>query len=282
MQVFTKQCRHGNFMLIRGDMISQLVDLYGEWSETEIELFSALIPRDGVCVEVGSNIGMHAVPLSRMCDAGHLYCYEPQRPIFYVLCGNLALNNRLNVVARQIGVGETNARVTFQVSDYEEPWNYGSFSIAHGFSTEADFQGVVHEDEVEIVGLDEDRLLARHDRLDFLKIDAEGLEVGVLRGARKMIAKHRPDIFVETNTVEAVRAILAELGEDYCGYWFFNARARADNFNRTNIMVGGHDSNMILRHVSRDQTLLSSGLIRVTVDFKDGTEVPIYNKFIRN
>ncbi len=279
MQVFIKQCRHGNFLLLRGDMISQLVDVYGEWSETEIELFRAIVPRDGVCVEVGSNIGMHAVPLSRMCEDGHLYCYEPQRPIFYTLCGNLALNNRLNVVARQLGVGAISGRVTLQVSDYEQDWNYGSFSLAHGFSTENKFEGMVRHDEVDVVSLDDDHLLARHDRLDFLKIDAEGLDIDVLRGARGLIAKHHPDIFVEANTADAARAILAELGEEYRGYWFFNARARRDNYNRIKFMIPGADFNIILRHVSRDQHILETALELINPGFDEPIQVPIYTNF---
>src|SRR5438445_82607 len=107
MQTFLKDCRWGRFLLIRGDMISSYVSQLGHWADIEVDLFRALLPPSGgVCIEVGANIGMHAVPLSQLCEGGEVICYEPQRPIFHVLCANLALNNRLNVRTRHAAVGE--------------------------------------------------------------------------------------------------------------------------------------------------------------------------------
>jgi hypothetical protein len=85
VNTYLKRCRWGQFLLVRGDLISEYVNLYGEWCEGEVELFRALLPEDGVAVEVGSNIGMHAVPISRFCARGALFCYEPQR-VVNMLC----------------------------------------------------------------------------------------------------------------------------------------------------------------------------------------------------
>ena len=48
-------------------------------------------------VEVGANIGMHAVPIAKAIASGRLICFEPQRVIFQQLCCNLSLNNLTNV-----------------------------------------------------------------------------------------------------------------------------------------------------------------------------------------
>ena len=65
METYIKKSRWGEFILLRGDMIDYYVDVFGEWSEAESTCF-ALLPSDGVSVEVGSNIGMHAIALSSL------------------------------------------------------------------------------------------------------------------------------------------------------------------------------------------------------------------------
>jgi hypothetical protein len=97
MRTYIKSARHGKFILMHGDMISEFVNLYGEWCEGEIELFNQIIPKNGVVIEIGSNIGMHSIPISRICNEGKLFCFEPQRIIFQILCGNIALNNITNI-----------------------------------------------------------------------------------------------------------------------------------------------------------------------------------------
>lgn len=278
MQTFLKECRWGRFLLLRGDMISRFVDLYGEWAEVEVDLFRTLLPEDGVCVEVGSNIGMHAIPLSKICERGRIFCYEPQRPIFNILCGNIALNNRLNVVARNQAVGETNGCVTIQTGDYEENWNYGAFSIDRGFNAEGAFGGAVTTEPVDVVALDADPLVAKLERLDLIKIDAEGFEPHVLAGARNLIARLRPYIFVEANVESAVVRVMEELRpQKYNAFWFVGRRYRADNFNRSKLAVDGWDVNMIFRPEERAPL---PGALKPVQQFGDLAEgVPILDKF---
>lgn len=266
------------FLLLRGDMISQYVDMYGEWVQTEVDLFKTLLPVDGVCIEVGSNIGMHAIPLSRICEKGRVYCYEPQRPIFHILCGNIALNNRINVVARNLAVGESPARIEVQSSDYDEAWNYGSFSIASGFSTENVFTGPVRTEKVDVVSLDEDPELADLARVDFLKIDAEGFEPHILRGARKLIARHKPYLFVEANNARIVEEMVPEIqAHGYTGYWFVASRFRQDNYNRSGFATAGWDSNLIFRPAERPAL---AGQLQPFQEYADlARGVPVLSQF---
>jgi FkbM family methyltransferase len=278
VKTFLKDCRWGRFILLRGDMISQYVDMYGEWSETEIDLFKQLLPTDGVCIEIGSNIGMHAVPLSMICGEGRVYCFEPQRPLFHILCGNIALNNRLNVVARNQAVGDKRECVDIETSDYDENWNYGSFSVTSGFSREGSFKGAVRKEPVDVISLDDDSTIGRLDRVHLIKIDVEGFEPKVLRGAKKLIARHKPDIFVEANEQSVVGEILNEMrAQGYVGYWFVAHRYREDNFNRSQFSVDAWDPNIIFRRPERGP--LPDGL-REVKDFDDLAKgVPILHRY---
>ena len=246
MNTYQKHCRWGQFLLIHGDMISEFVNLYGEWCEGEVELFRQLLPEDGVVVEVGSNIGMHSIPMSQFCDRGKVFCFEPQRIVFQILCANIALNNRLNVFARQCAVGGTEETIDIQSGDYDRPWNYGAFSLTSGFSAEMKYTGAARMEKVGVVVLDQDPGLKDIGRLDFLKIDAEGFETFVLRGAREIIGRFRPFIFIENNAEKNFDSVLSAVRAlGYQCYWYCSARHRPNNYNGAFWKLEGFDMNML-------------------------------------
>ncbi|MET3448780.1 FkbM family methyltransferase [Ralstonia sp. 1138] len=224
-------------------MISNYVNMYGEWSEAEVELFQDILSPASNVVEVGANIGMHTIPLSMICSEGKVVAYEPQRPIFHVLCGNIALNNRLNIIARNIAVGDTAGIVNIQTSTYEQPWNYGSFSIKQGFTTEGEYEAATTVTQVEVIKIDEDQQLRALSGVDLIKIDAEGFEPEILKGAWDLIMLHKPRLFIEANSEPVVRDVLQMLSAaGYTAYWFISNRFRTSNFNRNWFRVNVSES----------------------------------------
>ncbi|BBX45736.1 hypothetical protein GCM10009641_71490 [Mycobacterium cookii] len=257
MQTFLKDCRWGRFLLVRGDMISTYADVYGEWCELEVSLYRRLLKTDSVVVEVGANLGLHTVPLAKIAASGRVICFEPQRLIFNVLCGNLALNNLTNVDAYRVVVGERRETITIEATDYTVPWNYGAFSVAAGFSGESHFPGRLTSESTEVAVLDEFAATAALERLDLLKVDAEGFELAVLRGAGQLIARTRPTLFVENNNPASGDELIRHIrGLGYDCYWYCTARFQPDNYNgveRSSQVVGngvawnpaGTDANMV-------------------------------------
>ena len=144
----------------------------------------------------------------------------------------LALNNRLNVIARNLAVSDERRQIQIQTSDYDRPWNYGSFSIDVGFNAEGDFDGAIRTETIDVVSLDEDPLLADVEKIHLIKADVEGAEPRVVVGAAKLIARHRPYLYLEAGSEASVAALVAILTpSDYVGYWFLALRYRRDNFN---------------------------------------------------
>lgn len=276
-----KKSRWGEFILLRGDMISYYVDVFGEWSEAEVDLFRALLPSDGVSVEVGSNIGMHAIALSKICDKGKVYCYEPQRPIFHILCGNIAINNRLNVIARNLAVGDACGQIEIQTSDYDRPWNYGAFSIETGFNAERQFDRAVRTEKINVISLDDDPLLLEIDKIDLIKADVEGLEVKVILGGKKLIERHRPYLFLEAGDEEAVGRLVEILSAiDYAGYWFPSLRFRHDNYNSAPFdpaFSRKYDTNVLFR--PREKPLQNRDLSPVGDVYRLPKGVPVLMTF---
>lgn len=275
MKTYIKKCKHGEFILIHGDLISEYVNLLGEWCEGEVELLNAIVPIDGNVIEVGSNIGMHAVPIAKHLKQGKLFCYEPQRVVYQILCGNIAINNLTNVHAFNKGCSHESGSIKVQSGNYDKPWNYGAFSLETGFSNEEQYSETTSYEDVALVSLDEVAIFNELNSIDLIKIDAEGFDENVINGAKKLIAKHQPFIFIESNTEAGFNSFKEKvISLDYTPYWFCSARYREDNHHKAFWKVPGLDVNMIC--VPKNRTL-NRELLRVEQfsDLKD-KEIPLY------
>ncbi|WP_040976969.1 FkbM family methyltransferase [Necropsobacter massiliensis] len=244
MRLSLHQLKWGLFHLLEGDFISQYARTYGEWSEIEVQFFHKILTESSNVIEVGSNIGMHTIPIAKKATQGKIFCFEPQRIIFQLLCSNLMLNQLSHVYTYQQGVSHKNEQIEIATSDYNTPWNYGSFSLNQGFNTEGNFQGVINKEKIQIITLDSHPEIQQLTHLALLKIDAEGFDLNVLKGAKQTIQTHQPVIFIEAHPHQAKKLLeyLAQL--DYRCYWFVSARYQADNYFHQPKSLDGHDFNL--------------------------------------
>lgn len=189
--------------------VSRSLDLYGEFSPGERILLEQLVRPGITVVEVGANIGAHTVALARSCAPGPLYAFEPQQRVFQVLCANLALNDIGNVVALPEAVGKAEGQATLPPIDYAKPGNFDGVSVQVT-------AGGTNDPRVRVRTLESLELTACH----LLKVNVEGFEPQVLRGARETILRCRPILYVENDRAAKqgeVIALMAELG--YRPYW---------------------------------------------------------------
>lgn len=215
--------------------VGRSLDLYGEWCEAEVELFSRLLRPGDVAVDVGANVGAHTVALARLVGPrGTVVAFEPQRVIFQALCANVAINSLPNVFCYQSAVGERAGAMVVPPLDPTTEQNFGGFGIS----------GYEQGEPVNIVALDD--LPLRRCRL--IKVDVEGMELGVIRGAASLIQRCWPILYVENNrpdrSEELVRHIYA-LGYDL--FWHRTPVFNPSNFfgNATNVFGGEMSENML-------------------------------------
>lgn len=230
MKTYLKDLRWGKFNLIEHDMISRIATYYGEWSDVEVMIFHLLLNSQSNVVEVGANLGLHTVPIAKAVPQGKVFAFEPQRIIYQQLCCNLALNNLTNVYSYRLGVSDTNTQMLIDSCHYDTFWNYGSFSLDKGFSTEDDFAEPIQKEPIDIIKLDDFAPIARLDSLDLLKIDAEGFDVNVLNGAIDIITRLQPFVFVEyqPDTKQALLEFFAK--HDYQVFWQASLRYQQLNY----------------------------------------------------
>jgi hypothetical protein len=89
-----KRCREGAMIYnINDRYIGRALDKYGEISHDEVLFLQQLIRPGMTVLDLGANIGLLTVPVARLVHpGGKVIAFEPQRIVYQMLCGNLALN----------------------------------------------------------------------------------------------------------------------------------------------------------------------------------------------
>ena len=223
-----KQAKHGYCLYNIHDIyVGQSIHNYGEFSQSEVALFSQICKPNDTVIEVGANIGTHTQVFSKLVgDGGFVYAFEPQRIVFQTLCANMALNSITNVFAIHSALGKKNGFVHIPSIDYTKPYNYGGISVDNFESGE----------KVRLEKLDDYRDDIR--RLALLKIDVEGMEEDVLKGAKQLILKYMPYMYIENDRIEKSYALLKYIDSlGYRMYWHLPKLYNPENFahNQTNI-----------------------------------------------
>lgn len=137
-------------------------------------------------IDIGANFGFHTIEFAHLLNNGHVHSFEPQRLIFYQLCGNVILNRLDNVYCYHNAIGNENKDVLI-----ENP-NYYSEGVINIGNAHIDFN-VDHCHTVAMKRIDDYNF---HD-ISIIKIDVQGYEYYVLDGAEQTILKNKPVIFIE-------------------------------------------------------------------------------------
>ena len=157
-------------------------------------LAEAAVP-GSTALDIGAHIGSITIPLARLVGSqGRVYAFEPQKPVFRELFYNLTLNQVENVIPLRYAVGASSA-----VVEMEPDQGYdGQVRIGAG------------GDRVEMRTIDS----FFFSDVSVIKIDVEGYEGEVLRGARETIETFHPVIVLEISpeSFPAIQNALHELG----------------------------------------------------------------------
>jgi FkbM family methyltransferase len=168
---------------------------YGEDYEPPMPALFAALARDArVVVDVGANTGFYTL-LALSASSAVVHAYEPFPECREWLARNLALNPSLADRARGHGaaVGDAPGVSTLYIP---------AAIAVHGLvemscSLDPAFRPSDRSIEVPVVALDDEFAGAEADRVDLLKVDVEGTESRVIAGARNLLRRGRPLVFVE-------------------------------------------------------------------------------------
>ena len=238
------EARHGTMLFNRHDVyVGRSIQKYGEYSELELELLLTGIAEGDTVIEVGANIGSHTVALARKTGStGRVLAFEPQRIVFQALCANLALNSISNTHCFHCALNDAEAELSVPRMDYTRPANFGGLSLEKAGMGES-----VAAHQLDSLGA--------LSRLKLIKIDVEGMEAAVIRGATKTITSHRPALYVENDRIDRSPELVELIGSlDYRMYWHRPPLYNPGNYfgDTENIFPNIVSVNMLCLHKSQE------------------------------
>jgi len=178
-------CSGCRFVTPAGNISSLVAATYGERDVHIARFWRQQLPRGATFFDVGANIGLYAVSASnRIGPSGLTVAFEAHPYIFKFLQANVTRNCPGPVLVENLAVGATSGETSIAYN----AWNPGMSRIA---------RGAEGGEPVAMVALDDYCQHQRIRTIDYLKIDVEGYEANVLRGARNII-EASPDILIQT------------------------------------------------------------------------------------
>ena len=246
-----RRSRHGLMLFNQNDQfVGRSLDLYGEFSELESEIFAWLLHEGNTVVEVGANIGAHTVSMAATVgEKGVIFALEPQRLTFQTLCANVALNSLTNVYAYHAAAGRTSGRITVPELDPMTFQNFGGLSI----------EGHSHGWEVPVHTVDSLPLA----ECQLIKVDVEGMEEEVLAGATSTIERFRPALYLENDRREKSASLIRLVQSfDYRIWWHFPRLFNPANFAGDSENIFGDIISINLLCLPREREI-NMGLLEV-------------------
>ena len=164
--------------------------------------FASLIQPRMVVYDVGANVGFFTLIAARLSPQGRVVAFEPLPENSQRIRHNIALNNLQNIIVRSEALSDTDGQTQFQVSS-EPTW--GKL-----VSVSKDTGGQVGTINVKVSRLDSLVEAGEIPIPQLIKMDVEGAETGVLRGAESTLRKARPLLLIELHGTNQTIARLLE------------------------------------------------------------------------
>ena len=185
------------FHLDIAERVQKGIFCFHYYGPEDVAAFRKFIKPGCVVFDIGANVGQYALLASRLvADTGRVYAFEPNQAIFLRLKENVELNAAGNVFLVPKAVAAESKTMRFYPPSEETCQDIGSLLPAQGTSSNT-------EVEVEAVSLDDFCDMNGIERVDFLKVDAEGYDLEVLKGAVRMMARN-PNLVVMAEIVESL------------------------------------------------------------------------------
>jgi FkbM family methyltransferase len=158
-----------------------LAALYAHWGSVDLGVsrwITSNVQPGMIFADIGANIGLHTLEAARAVGpSGKVFSFEPAPETLVALRANLALNGVRHAEVFPVAVMDRPGPVRLHL-------NRGNGSLNSIFPDEET------SESIEVPGLPLDEALAGRDRVDVVKIDAEGAEFLILHGMTNVLARN--------------------------------------------------------------------------------------------
>lgn len=199
----------------RYDKCGLHTDLPANWHEYELFLLPLLLKSDSIFVDVGSNLGTYIYQAEKYIDSVNIHAFEPLKE-YSAFLSKVFPGVAVNRCALSFEVGQ--ARLSVPLVDGSV--RYSRASLAENESVS---EAIVESHNVRTTSIDSYVRSKSIESLDLMKVDVEGHEYEVLKGASNTLKKYMPDLIVEIEAryvdhPEKILQFMSDLGYD-CLYF---------------------------------------------------------------
>jgi FkbM family methyltransferase len=168
--------------------------LLGAFEPDTYRALRRLVKPGQTVIDIGANSGVHSLPMAALVgESGRVIAFEPTSPAFDRLRRNIALNptlsGRITAVRAYLRDGSDPSEVPSFYSSWRLDWSEAQHP--KHFGSLADAAGAASTTLDAYLGD------AGIERVDLIKIDVDGYEGKVLRGARRTLERDQPTLIVE-------------------------------------------------------------------------------------
>ena len=175
------------------DLISRMILVDGVWEPRSVEMLAAHLPAGATFVDVGAHIGYYSLEAaSKVGNTGHVIAVEPNPDTLRVLRMNLEANHAAIVTVAPVACSD--AESTLDLYEAAEA-NTGESSLSKSNASQAG--SIAHTYKVRARPLDDIVRESGVTRVDAIKIDVEGAEYLVLKGAEATLDRFHPVLVIE-------------------------------------------------------------------------------------
>lgn len=174
---------------------------YGSFTTSISELFEIFykdqyfakefLKEESVVLDCGANIGIFSLYAHSLSSKNHIYSFEPSKRIFDILSKNVIENNLINIHPFNFAIGDRNEEVDIKISgnalgngDTVSDSNLKDYTLVKQCPKQ----------KVRMVTIDAFVKENNLKRVDFIKMDTEGYEKQIIKGAKETIKKFHPVI----------------------------------------------------------------------------------------
>jgi FkbM family methyltransferase len=182
----TKFGLNKNYVFLTNDAIGNTIKREGCWEEHITEILVEYIKPTHNCLDIGANFGYHTIAMGLLTkENGKVFSFEPMKLFYHQVNANAHLNGLTNVCVFNNAVGdvEENVYIPEPSTTLDDVINHGDNSITNNIS----------EQLVKMITIDSLKL----PDINFIKMDVQGCELRVLKGAKQKILKDKPTLIVE-------------------------------------------------------------------------------------
>jgi FkbM family methyltransferase len=193
----------------------------------EFRLLNIILKRAKIIFDVGANIGLFAEEVAKTSSVS-IHCFEPDKECFHILISKLGQNK--NVVLNNKAVGEKAEEKTFYLQDRP---------VLNSFHTQEKASNRPAT-PVQVITLDNYCQEKNIHHIDFLKIDTEGHDIFVLKGAQQLLAQKTIDCIQFEIAQESVsaRVFLKDFVDLFKKYGYTLYRIRPQSLLELNYSPG--------------------------------------------